>query len=73
VKMEEFMVRRLSERLDNLSDEFWAHYDESSEKREKIAKRLEEASHELQFCEDAADVASILVDLFNEIAEMLKE
>jgi len=70
--MEEFMVRRLSERLDNLSDEFWAHYDESLEKREKIAKRLEEASHELQFCEDASDVASILVDLLNDIAEMLK-
>jgi len=41
--------------------------------RNKIARRLEEASHGLQFCEDAADVASILVDLFNEIAEMLKE
>ena len=39
--------------------------------KSKVAKRLEEASHELQFCEDAADVASILVDLFNEIAEIL--
>mgnify|MGYP000436247521 FL=1 len=41
--------------------------------RNKIAKRLEDASHELQFCEDASDIASILVDLLNEIAEMLKE
>ena len=69
--MEEFMVRRLSERLDNLSDEFWAHYDESSEKREKIAERLKEAAHELQFCEDTSDIASILVDLLNDIAEIL--
>ena len=69
--MGNFVEKRLSERLDNLSDEFWAHYDESSEKREKIAERLKEAAHELQFCEDASDVASILVDLLNDIAEIL--
>jgi len=57
--MENFVEKRLSERLDNLSDEFWAHYDESSEKREK------------KFCEDASDIASILVDLLNDIAEIL--
>jgi len=69
--MENFVEKRLSERLDNLSDEFWAHYDESHDIREKIAERLKEAAHELQFCEDASDVASILVDLLNDIAEIL--
>lgn len=57
---------------DELED-IWLQMKEQKSLRSEIAKRLEEASHELQFCEDAADVASILVDLFNEIAEMLKE
>ena len=59
----------MSDELENI----WLQMNEEQKSlRNKIAKRLEEASHELQFCEDASDVASVLVDLFNEIAEMLK-
>ena len=61
-------IEQTEERVAEIDDELYQLQDIKS----KVAKRLEEASHELQFCEDAADVASILVDLFNEIAEMLK-
>jgi len=62
-------IEQTEERIAEIDEELYQLQDIKS----KVAKRLEEASHELQFCEDAADVASILVDLFNEIAEMLKE
>jgi len=61
-------IEQTEERVAEMDDELYQLQDIKS----KVAKKLVEASHELQFCEDAADVASILVDLFNEIAEMLK-
>jgi len=48
------------------------HIDEQEALRRKIAEKLEEASHTLQFCEEASEVASVLVDLFNEIVKVLK-
>jgi len=61
-------MEQTEERVAEMDDELYQLQDIKS----KVAKKLVEASHELQFCEDAADVATILVDLFNEIAEMLK-
>jgi len=61
-------MEQTEERVAEMDDELYQLQDIKS----KVAKKLVEASHELQFCEDAADVASILVDLFNEIAEMLR-
>ena len=61
-------MEQTEERVAEMDDELYQLQDIKS----KVAKKLVEASHELQFCEDAADVASILVDLLNEIAEMLK-
>jgi len=45
---------------------------ELDDTKTEIAEKLEEALHALQFCEEGAEVASVLVDLFNEIVKVLK-
>jgi len=45
---------------------------ELDDTKTEIAEKLEEASHSLQFCEEGAEIASVLVDLFNEIVKVLK-
>jgi len=45
---------------------------ELDDTKSEIAEKLEEAEHALQFCEEGAEVASVLVDLFNEIVKVLK-
>jgi len=44
-------------------------YDTKSE----VIKKLESASHSLQFCEDVGDVCETLIELLNDLVKILKE
>jgi len=65
-------MRDLEGRIDNLSDEFYSHYDEFYDIKKKIASLLEDAARSLQFCEDSKEVAEVLAGLFNELAKLLR-
>lgn len=59
-----------------MSDSAWEaldwHIDEQEALRNEIARKLEDASHNLQFAEDVGDVVEILVELLNDLAKVLK-
>ena len=65
-------MRDLEGRIDNLSDEFYSHYDEFYDIKKKIASLLEDAARSLQFCEDSKEVAEVLAGLLNELAKLLR-
>jgi len=65
-------MKDLEGRIDNLSDEFYSHCDESLDLREKIAERLEDAARSLQFCRSTEEVVEVLTNLLSEVARVLR-
>jgi len=41
--------------------------------KSEVIKKLESASHSLQFCEDVGDVCETLIELLNDLVKILKE
>ena len=65
-------MKDLEGRIDNLSDEFYSHCDESLDLREKIAERLEDAARSLQFCHSTEEVIEVLTNLLSELAKIMR-
>ena len=65
-------MRDIEGRIDNLSDEFYSHCDESLDLREKIAERLEDAARSLQFCRSTEEVVEVLTNLLGELAKIMR-
>jgi len=65
-------MRDLEGRIDNLSDEFYSHCDESLDLREKIALLLEDTARSLQFCHSTEEVVEVLANLLSELVRVLR-
>ena len=48
------------------------HIDAQEELRNEIAKKLENASHSIQFCNDCKEIVEVLVQLLNDLVKVLK-
>ena len=46
--------------------------DEQEALRNEIARKLEDASHSIQFCNNLNDVVEVLVQLLNDLVKVLK-
>jgi len=53
-------------------EEIWGHLNYYEETCVEIAKKLEDAARRLQFCNRSEEVVEVLVELFNEVAKLLR-
>ena len=65
-------MKDIERRIDSLSDDFWAHYDESHDVRAEVASLLEDAARQLQFCNRCEEIVEVLVQLLNDLVKVLK-
>ena len=55
-----------------MTEELEWHIDEQEALRNELARKLEDAAREIQFCEDVGDVVRCVVELLNDLAKILK-
>ena len=56
-----------------MTEELEWHIDKQEALRNELARKLEDAAREIQFCEDVGDVCETLIELLNDLVKILKE